>query len=163
MEIDWTIPISIVVGSFTLLLAAGATSATTLYIHWRKRKDARIKQVKDRADAHRTVWYTLLQIQADEERKSVEADMFKDARHVPNVSTNQQLQDYFRDNAMLLAPDLHDAYQRALGNDVAIRAHYKSDFGEDMDMPGMIRIAKKEMDVYEQKYKDMGGFDPRKK
>lgn len=163
MEIDWTIPLSIVVGGITVLASAIISSATMLLIHHKKRTDTHIKQIRDRADVHWTIWRALLQIQADEKRESVEAVMDETTPHVSNMFTIQWLRDYFRDNAALIAPELHDAYESALENDFTFRMSYQSKFEEDLDLPGMISIAEKKWDTYEQMYIKMGGFNFRKK
>ena len=93
----------------------------------------------------------------------MEAKLFDDGQHVIDVSGIPWLRDYFRDNAALLAPSLHDAYEHALGNDIRFRSAYQTEFEKDIDLPEMISIAKKELDAYEQRYRDMGGFDPRER
>ena len=112
------------------------------------------------ADAHKTLWYTLRQIESDESRKLEEPS--NEALCVTDLSDIKWLRNYFRDNAALLSPELHNAYHSALSTDIRVRAHYQSDFGEDMDLPGMISIAKKKSDMLEQWYKDLGGFDYQK-
>ncbi len=162
MEIGWEATISVTVGGVAVLIAAGVASLTALRIHSRQRKDDHIKQLKDIVDAHRTVWRVLLQIEADEKRASKEAGLIGN-QHISNIPAIEWLRDYFRDNAALLAPELHDAYQSALETDIVFRADYQSEFGEDVDLPGLISIAEKELEAYEQKYRDMNGFDPQKK
>ncbi|MDE0252566.1 MAG: hypothetical protein OXK75_06695 [Gammaproteobacteria bacterium] len=155
MEIDWTIPTSIIVGGGSVLASAIISSWTALRIHRKKRKDTCIKQVRDRADAHWTVWRALLQIQADVKRESEE----EHTQHVSDVSGIQWLRDYFRDNAALLDPELHDAYESALEIDFSLRTAYHAKFGKDINLPGMISIAKKKRDSYEQMYIEMGGVN----
>ena len=163
MDGDMVGAISIAVGGIAVLISAIIGSLTLLSIENRKRKDDRIRQVKARADAHRQLWYALRQIDEDEKREREEQDGAPKKRHVKNVTENEWLQNYFRDNAVLLAAELHDAYQSTLSMSGGLREMFrKKDEGEDPDIQIMLTIAKREMETYDRRYRDMDGFDPLK-
>ena len=163
MDGDMVGAISIAVGGIAVLISAIIGSLTLLSIENRKRKDDRIRQVKARADAHRQLWYALRQIDEDEKREREEQDGAPKKRHVKNVTENEWLQNYFRDNAVLLAAELHDAYQSTLSMSGGLREMFrKKDEGEDPNIQIMLTIAKREMEAYDRRYRDMDGFDPLK-
>ena len=164
MDGDTVGAISIAVGGIAVLISAIIGSLTLLSIENRKRKDDRIRQVKARADAHRRLWCALRQIDADEKREREEQDGAPKKRHVKNVTENEWLQNYFRDNAVLLAAKLHDVYQGTLSTSDSLRGMFREkDEGEDSDIQNMLTIAKREMEEYDRRYRDMGGFDPLKR
>ena len=156
--------ISIFVGSAAVFASAMIGSWTLWNIENRKRKDDQIRQVKARADAHRRLWYALRQIDADEKREHEEQDGAPKKRHVKNVAENEWLRNYFRDNAVLLAADMHDTYHGTLSMSGSLRGMFREkDEGEDSDIQTMLTIAKREMEAYNRRYREMGGFDPLKR
>lgn len=145
MEGDVIGALSIAGGGGAVLISAIIGSRTLLGIEKRKRKDRRIRQVKKRADAHGRLWYALQQIDADEKREREERNWSKEKWYVKNVVDNKWLRDYFRDNAVLLATELHDAYQETLRMSGSLRESLrKREKGEDPDIQIMLAIAKRE-------------------
>ena len=164
MDGDVVGAISIAVGGFAVLISAIIGSRTLLRIESRKRKDDQIRQVKARADAHRRLWYALRQIDADEKREREERNGSRATRHVKNVADSEWLRNYFRDNAVLLAAKLHDAYHGTLSTSGSLREMFREkDEGEDSDIQNMLTIAKRKMEEYDRRYREMGGFDPLKR
>lgn len=162
MEEDVVGAISIAVGGVTVLISAIIGSVTLLWIAHHKRKDDQIRQVKDRADAHRRLLYALQQIDADEKRGRDERSESRGTWYVKNVVDNEWLRDYFRDNAVLLAAALHTAYQDTLRTSLRMRETLREhEKGEDIDIQTMLDITKREMEYYDHRYEEMGGFDPR--
>ena len=156
--------VSIAAGGGAVLISAIIGSRTLLRIEKRKRKDDQIRQVKARADAHRRLWCALRQIDADEKREREEQNGSRATRYVKNVADNEWLRNYFRDNAVLLAAKLHDEYQGTLSTSGSLREMFREkDEGEDSDIQNMLTIAKREMEEYDRRYREIGGFDPLKR
>ena len=155
--------LSVAVGGVTVLISAIIGSVTLWRIAHCKRKDRQIQQIKNRADAHRRLWYVLRQIDADEKREREERAESMETWYIKNVVDNKWLRDYFRDNAVLLATELHNAYQETLSTPGRFREMFREHEGEDTDIQAMLAIAKKEMEEYDRRYKEMGGFDPTKR
>lgn len=163
MEESVVVDLSIALGGAAVLVSAVIGSATLLWITYRKRKDRRIRQVKKRADAHRRLWYVLRQIDADEKRERAEQKELRASQYIKNVVDNKWLRNYFRDNAVLLDAELHDAYQSALGTTGPTRQMFREhEGGEDSDIQFMLAIAKRKTEEYDRRYKEMGGFNPLK-
>ena len=164
MDGDVVGAVSIAAGGGAVLISAIIGSRTLLCIEKRKRKDDQIRQVKARADAHRRLWCALRQIDVDEKREREEQNGSRATRYVKNVADNEWLRNYFRDNAVLLAAKLHDAYQGTLSTSGSLREMFREkDEGEDSDIQNMLTIAKREMEEYDRRYREIGGFDPLKR
>lgn len=169
---DMVSALSIAVGGGAVLVSALIGSRALWRIANRKHADEQIRQIKDRADAHRRLWYALRQIDADGKRERGERGESLETWYARNVVDNEWLRNYFRDKAVLLAPELYEAYIGALDTAISMREKIRRNLGEDTDMRVMAGIAKREMEEYDRLCADKikeydrrygSGFNPLKR
>ena len=164
-----------IIEAISPLVAVGGGAVVALYIHWRRRKDARAKMAGSRADAHKELWYALRQMEVQAKRPGRSG---KTPTHeMENPYDINWLRDHFRMNAALLSPKLHDEYLSLLKIDIrtvfdddwrfnatygpsqtAIEGKITKRMIMSANFTKMQNIAKEEWLKWESAYKKMGGF-----
>ena len=90
--------------------------------------------------------------------------MYPDSHIIDKIIDDKWLRNHFRDNAALLDDELHKTYQSALSEHPIFRYQWREHMKleKDPDIRHMRDIAKRKMEEYERRSREIDGRNPLK-